>query len=134
MIRYNNPETHRHHILISLSLTKQIICLFLTAFFKTHTVLEYDETNQKVHQVVILENKSGSVVAINQQDDTVTAKVRLSTEEPSTVRLQGNVLYTMGTFCKGTYRKTIYRETSYMTIGMLCVLSLFIHFIFLVIQ
>ena len=47
---------------------------FSTAHFKIHTVVELDE-NKKSHQVVILEHKSGSVVAINQDDDTVIAKV-----------------------------------------------------------
>ncbi|KAL9958669.1 hypothetical protein ACROYT_G035718 [Oculina patagonica] len=42
--------------------------------FKTHTVLEIDAATMNVHQVVILENKSGSVVAINTDDDTVSAK------------------------------------------------------------
>ena len=57
--------------------TKQVSCLslcFSTAYFKIHTVVELDENN-KPHQVVILEHKSGSVVAINQDDDTVIAKV-----------------------------------------------------------
>ena len=36
--------------------------------------MELDE-NKKSHQVVILEHKGGSVVAINQEDDTVIAKV-----------------------------------------------------------
>lgn len=41
--------------------------------FKTHTVLEVDaQLNSR--QVVMLENTSGSVVAINQQDDTIIAK------------------------------------------------------------
>lgn len=42
-------------------------------YFKIHTVVELDENN-KPHQVVILEHKSGSVVAINQDDDNVIAK------------------------------------------------------------
>ena len=57
--------------------TKQVSCLslcFSTAHFKIHTVVELDE-NKKSHQVVILEHKGGSVVAINQEDDTVIAKV-----------------------------------------------------------
>ncbi|PFX27455.1 uncharacterized protein LOC111327610 isoform X2 [Stylophora pistillata] len=41
--------------------------------FKIHTVIEQD-ANGKAYQVVILENKSGSVVAINKDDDTVLAK------------------------------------------------------------
>ncbi|XP_022787513.1 uncharacterized protein LOC111327566 [Stylophora pistillata] len=41
--------------------------------FKIHTVIEKDN-NGKAHQVVILENKSGSVVAINKDDDTVLVK------------------------------------------------------------
>lgn len=45
-----------------------------TAFFKIHATIEQD-ANGKAHQVVILENKSGSVVAINKDDDTVLAKV-----------------------------------------------------------
>ncbi|XP_027037314.1 uncharacterized protein LOC113665788 isoform X1 [Pocillopora damicornis] len=44
-----------------------------TTYFKIHTVVELDENN-KPHQVVILEHKSGSVVAINQDDDNVIAK------------------------------------------------------------
>ncbi|KAJ7390146.1 hypothetical protein OS493_027185 [Desmophyllum pertusum] len=40
--------------------------------FKTHTVLEFDEAI--FHQVVMLENSSGSVVAINKDDDSVIAK------------------------------------------------------------
>lgn len=40
--------------------------------FKTHTVLEFEGEN--VHQVVILENTSGRIVAINKQDDSVIAK------------------------------------------------------------
>ena len=47
-----------------------------TARFKIHAVPEVD-ANGKAHQVVILENKSGSVVAINKDNDTVIAKVRL---------------------------------------------------------
>ncbi|PFX27460.1 hypothetical protein AWC38_SpisGene7838 [Stylophora pistillata] len=43
------------------------------ARFKIHAVQEVD-ANGKAHQVVILENKSGSVVAINKDNDTVIAK------------------------------------------------------------
>jgi len=41
--------------------------------FKTHTVLEFDR-EMNARQVVMLENTSGSVVAINRQDDTIIAK------------------------------------------------------------
>jgi len=40
--------------------------------FKTHSVLEVNA--EGVHQVVILENKFGRIVAIDQQNNSVTAK------------------------------------------------------------
>lgn len=43
-------------------------------YFKTHTVMEFDETGA-AHQVVMLENKhDGKVVAINKDEDNVIAK------------------------------------------------------------
>ena len=58
--------------------TKQVSCLslcFSTAHFKTHTPLELNEYKRIPRQVVMLEHKSGNVLAINQDDDTVIAKV-----------------------------------------------------------
>ena len=43
--------------------------------FKTHTLLELYEDKRRPRQVVMLEHKSGYVLAINQDDDTVIAKV-----------------------------------------------------------
>ena len=42
-------------------------------------MLEFDKQSNIANQVVMLENTSGSVVAINQQDDTVIAKVQCMT-------------------------------------------------------
>lgn len=42
--------------------------------FKTHTLLELYEDKRRPRQVVMLEHKSGNVLAINQDDDTVIAK------------------------------------------------------------
>ena len=60
---------------INYFLSFNTVLLFLTAFFRTHTFSEYDDTKSIFHQFVILENKFGSVVAINREDDTVIAKV-----------------------------------------------------------
>ena len=51
------------------------VLLFLTAFFKIHFIVEFDAIIRKSHQIVILENEFGSVVAIDQRNDTVIAKV-----------------------------------------------------------
>ena len=60
----------------SNNLTSTHSSLYKTAYFKTHTVMEFDETGAP-HQVVMLENKhDGKVVAINKDADNVIAKVR----------------------------------------------------------
>lgn len=47
----------------------------LIAFFKLHSILEQD-SNGGYNQLVILENQSGRVVAIDRENDKVIAKVR----------------------------------------------------------
>ena len=59
-----------HH---SHQATTNLFLLLQTAHFKIHTVLEFEGDN--VHQVVILENTSGRIVAIDKRDDSVIAKV-----------------------------------------------------------
>ena len=51
------------------------ITMLFKGHFKTHTLLELYEDKRRPRQVVMLEHKSGYVLAINQDDDTVIAKV-----------------------------------------------------------
>ena len=65
----------KHEKVYSNNLTSTHSSLYPTAYFKTHTVMEFDETGAP-HQVVMLENKhDGKVVAINKDADNVIAKV-----------------------------------------------------------
>ena len=65
----------KHEKVYSNNLTSTHSSLYTTAYFKTHTVMEFDETGAP-HQVVMLENKhDGKVVAINKDADNVIAKV-----------------------------------------------------------
>ena len=47
----------------------------LIALFKVHSILKQD-SNGGYHELVILENQSGRIVAIDRENDKVIAKVR----------------------------------------------------------
>lgn len=69
-------KTREKVSIYSNNLTGTYSPLYKTAFFKTHTVMEFDASGNP-HQVVMLENKhDGKVVAINKDEDNVIAKVR----------------------------------------------------------